>query len=53
MAQQVKALAAKVDNLGLIPGMHMVEGERSLQQLVLWPLHLPHGTHTNRQVFSQ
>lgn len=27
MAQQIKALAAKLDDLGLIPGTHMVAGE--------------------------
>lgn len=35
MAQRVKALAAKPDNLGSIPGTHTVEGGNQLLQIVL------------------
>lgn len=34
-AQWVRTLAAKVDNLTLIPRYHMVEGENSLPKVVL------------------
>lgn len=37
MAQQIKAVAAKSDGLTLFSGTHMVEGEKQLLNVVLWP----------------
>lgn len=39
MAEQTKALFAKLDNLGSVPGTHMMGGENHLTQDVLWPPH--------------
>lgn len=41
----VKALAPKPDNSSLTPGTHMVGGQNSLLQVVLWSPHLGHGMH--------
>lgn len=35
MAQQVKAIATKPNDLSLIPGTHLVEGEKGFPQVVL------------------
>lgn len=40
MAQQVKVLVAKSDDLSLIPRTQIVEVENQLIQVVLWPPHL-------------
>lgn len=37
MAQQVKIIAASLDDLSSIPGAHMMEEENRLPQAVLWP----------------
>lgn len=37
MAQQAKALAALASSLHLISGTHLIKGENSLPQVVLWP----------------
>jgi hypothetical protein len=39
MILQIKALAAKPDNLHLIPEPHMVKGENQLSKFVLWSSH--------------
>lgn len=44
MVQQVKLLAAKSDNLILIPGTHMVEGRKATPPNVLLLSHVRHGT---------
>lgn len=44
MAQGIEALAAKPGDLSSIPRTHMVEGEKCLLQVVLWPPHVGHGT---------
>lgn len=41
MAQWVKRLALRLDNLILVPRPHMkVEGESWLHRIVIWPLHI-------------
>lgn len=55
-AQQVKGLAAKPNDLSLIPGPHSVERENWLLQIVLRFLHsggLQHPTVINRQSTSR
>lgn len=47
MAQLLKVLAAKPDDLSLIPGTHMVEGKNQRPQVVLWPPQVHCGTHTS------
>lgn len=42
MAERVKALATKMDNLSSIPGTIVVEGENEILQAVLWPLASTH-----------
>lgn len=39
IAQQVKALATKPDDLSLIPRTYLVEGESPHLYIILWPLH--------------
>jgi hypothetical protein len=39
MAQLLKGLAAKPENLSSVPRVLMMEGERQLPQIVLWPPH--------------
>lgn len=36
MAQRVKSLATKPNDLNLVPGTHMVEGENRLSSSVSW-----------------
>lgn len=43
---QVKALADK-SVMSSIPRSHMVEGEKQLLNVVLWPLHVQHGMHVH------
>lgn len=56
MAQVLGVLAAKLDNLSLIPVIHTMEGENQLTQVVLWPPHMYDGmlthicTHTNSHI---
>jgi hypothetical protein len=45
MAQQIKVLAAKPDNLSSIPGTHNVEGENRLYKVVLHSPCMLHGTY--------
>lgn len=34
MSQEVKVLATKLDNLSLIPGTHIMEGQSQLPQVI-------------------
>lgn len=38
MAQQVRVLATKSDNLSSVPQTHMVEGKKQRPKVVLWPV---------------
>lgn len=40
MTQQLKVPAIWPDNLGLIPGTHMVEEDNQLTQNVFWSLYM-------------
>lgn len=46
MAQWVKALDAKPDDLSSVPGIHIIEGENQLLEVVLWLPHVYCGMHT-------
>lgn len=48
MTQRVKTFAIKPDDLSPIPGIHKVEGENSLLQVVLKPL-----AHTYKHAYVQ
>lgn len=37
MAQWIKALATKMKSVSLIPGIHVVEGEKRILKVILWP----------------
>lgn len=50
MARQVNVLAAKVDDLGLIPGTHMLKRQNGLPKLSS-DLYLC--THTNTYTYKQ
>lgn len=39
MAQRVKVLVPKPNNVCLIPATHMVEGRKQFLEAILWPLH--------------
>lgn len=47
MVQQVKALADKPGGLWSMPVTCMVDGEKWLQQVILWLPHIGLGTHTH------
>jgi hypothetical protein len=48
MAQQVKAIATKPDDLTLIPRSHVVKGESQLLRLVVrQPLHVDYSTNVH------
>lgn len=44
MAQCIRALAAKPNNLHLIPRTHVEKGKNRLSQIVPSPVHLNYGT---------
>jgi hypothetical protein len=37
LAQPIEELAARLNDLNSIPGIHMMEGEKQLAQTALWP----------------
>jgi hypothetical protein len=49
MAQLLKVLAAKPDDLSSIPGTHVVEGKSRRPQVVLWPPQVHYGIHTHTE----
>lgn len=47
MAQGIAAFATEPDSVSLILRTHMVEGEKRITRVVLWPLLTHHGTCTH------
>lgn len=50
MTQQVKALAAKLDNMSLVPGTPIKEGDFPLAStFMMWPAH----THSPAHMYTR
>lgn len=47
MAQRMKTLATKTDDMNSISGFHMVKGGDWLLQIVFWPSHMSHMTRVH------